>query len=420
MSDFYLPRAIDDELDSLVELPAILIDGPKAVGKTVTARRRARTVWSLDDSAQRSILEADPTLLAGDPPTVLVDEWHRLPVCWDAVRRAVDDDPSPGRFLLTGSAPTGPTHSGAARIVQVRMRPMTLTERLGHGGTISTGDLLKGVAQPGGTSSFKLTDYVAEIVGGGFPGMRELSTRSRQRQLDGYLDRIVDRDLPEFGIQVRRPHAVMAWLQAYAAATSTNASFETIRKAAVRGDTPPAKTTVQPYIDLLTRLRILDQINGWQPTRNHFKRLSSSPKHHLADPALAARLLKVTAQSLLRGDTGAVEVIRDGQLLGALFESLATLSVRTFAQAHNCTTFHLRNRNGTREIDLIVQDDAERVLGIEVKLSATVNDDDVRHLLWLRNQSPDSVIDLVVLNTGPRAYRRPDGVAVIPLVLLGP
>lgn len=415
-----MPRVIDDELDSLTELPAILIDGPKAVGKTVTARRRARTVWSLDDSAQRSILEADPTLLAGDPPTVLVDEWHRLPGCWDSVRRAVDEDPSPGRFLLTGSAPTGSTHSGAARIVQVRMRPMTLTERLGSTGTISMGDLLRGDAQAVGTSSHDLTDYVTEIVAGGFPGMRGLLPRSRQRQLDGYLDRIVDRDFPEFGVQVRRPEAVMAWLQAYAAATSTNASFETIRRAAVRGDSPPAKTTVQPYIDLLTRLRILDQINGWQPTRNHFKRLTSAPKHHLADPALAARLLRVTAKSLLRGDTGAVEVIGGGQLLGALFESLATLSVRTFAQAQDCSTFHLRNRNGTREVDLIVQDDTENVLGIEVKLSATVNDEDVRHLLWLRDRAPGSVIDLIVLNTGPRAYRRPDGVAVVPLVLLGP
>lgn len=415
----YLPRVIDAELDLVAELPAVLIDGPKAVGKTMTALRRARSVWRLDRPAELAIIDADPDVIAQDPPPVLIDEWHRHPPVWDAVRRAVDADPAPSRFLLTGSAPTGAVHSGAARIASVRMRPMTLSERAPITPTVSMVDLLAGTAAVGGTSELGLADYVEEIVLGGFPGIRALDRAMSERQLDGYLERIVERDFPEAGVRVRRPATITGWLRAYAAATSSTASFETIRRAAARDGTPPARTTVQPYIDVLTELRVLDPIGGWQPTRNHHRRLTSSPKHHIADPALAARLLQVTASSLLRGDEGRAPKIADGTVLGALFESLVALSVRTFAQAAGCTTHHLRTRDG-REVDLIVQDRDERVLAIEVKLSATVDDHDIRHLDWLTKKDPDGVIDRVVITTGPRAYRRPDGVAVIPLTLLGP
>ena len=128
----YLRRLVDTELDELMlELPAIVLEGPKGVGKTATAERRARTIVRLDDPAHRAIAEADPMqVLSGDPP-VLVDEWQRVPAVWDAVRRAVDHDNTPGRFLLTGSASpiAPPTHSGAGRIVNLRMRPMSLSER---------------------------------------------------------------------------------------------------------------------------------------------------------------------------------------------------------------------------------------------------------------------------------------------------
>ena len=143
--DRYVRRVVDIELDELFpQLPAIVLDGPKGVGKTATALQRATTTWRLDDPIQREALDADPSLLAfGDRP-VLVDEWQRLPQTWDAVRRAVDDDPSGGRFLLTGSAPVRETHSGAGRITTFRMRPLTLSERGATDPTVSFRDLLDG------------------------------------------------------------------------------------------------------------------------------------------------------------------------------------------------------------------------------------------------------------------------------------
>ncbi|MGA2165670.1 MAG: DUF4143 domain-containing protein [Solirubrobacteraceae bacterium] len=422
----YQRRIVDDELDELLAgLPAIAIEGPKAVGKTATALRRAATVHRLDDDAERSIAQADSSrLLDGDRP-VLIDEWQRVPESFDRVRRAVDDGARPASFLLTGSAsPTDPpTHSGAGRIVRVRLRPMTLAERGVGSPTVSLNELLEGGRPPlTGRTDVDLERYVDEILASGFPGMRGLTGRLSRAQLDGYLDRIVDRDFEDLGRQVRRPATLRRWMQAYAAATATTASYEKIRDAASddRGETP-TRATVQPYRDVLERLWILDPIPAWLPTHNRLARLSSPPKHHLADPALAARLLAVDATALLhpRPRPAGPSVPREGTLLGAFFESLVTLCVRVYAQAAEAQTAHLRTWSGNREIDLIVER-GRKILAIEVKLGPTPNERDLRHLHWLSHELGDDLADAVIVTTGPAAYRRPDGIAVIPAALLGP
>lgn len=420
----YLSRVVDDELDELLPgLPAIAIEGAKGVGKTATAERRAATVHRLDDPGQRSVAEADPGRLTTGMPPILIDEWQRLPAVWDAVRRSVDDDRTPGRFLLTGSAtPGAPTHSGAGRIVTLRMRPLTLAERGVGTPTVSLRSLLSGEHPSiGGTTDVRLEDYAREIVGSGLPGLRGLTERARRAQLDGYLARIVEHDFSDMGRQIRNPVLLQRWMSAYAAATSTTASYETIRDAATSGHgEKPAKTTTAPYADILQRLWIVEPVPAWLPTPNRISRLASPPKHQLVDPALAARLLGVGVDGLLAGRQVGPAAGRGETLLGALFESLATLSVRVFAQAAEGTVHHLRTRGGEREIDLIVEGDGLRVLGIEVKLARTVGDADVRHLCWLREQLRDELLDAVILTTGGEAYRRADGIAVVPLALLGP
>jgi hypothetical protein len=421
----YLPRILDTELDELVEgLPAISIEGPKGVGKTVTAQRRARTTFALDDPAEQELLGADHGRLDRSPPPVLVDEWQRYPTVWDLVRRSVDRDPSPGRFLLTGSATpvSTPTHSGAGRIVRVRMRPMALSERLPEHPTVSLRGLLSGrCPQPDGDTEMDLPGYTEELLRSGFPAIRRMPPRARRAQLDGYISRIVEHDFPEQGHLVRRPATLRAWLAAYAAATATTATYTTILDAATPGDgDKPAKTTTAAYRDVLSQIWLLDPVPGWLPVRNHFVRLAQAPKHHLADPALAARLLGATAQSLLSGERPGPPVPRDGTLLGALFESLVALSLRVYAQAAEAAVHHLRTRNGDHEVDFILERDDHRVVALEVKLSTTVTDSDVTHLHWLRREIGNDLVDAAVVNTGRHAYRRPDGVAVIPAALLGP
>lgn len=176
--------------------------------------------------------------------------------------------------------------------------------------------------------------------------------------------------------------------------------------------------TALGYRDALQRLWILDPVEAWLPTQNPLTRLTAAPKHHLADPALAARLLSLNVGSLLGGEVAGRP--RDRTILGPLFESLATLSVRVFAQAAEARVGHLRTQAGRHEVDLIVTGESGRVLAIEVKLSAVPDDTDVRHLHWLRREIGVDLIDAVVLTAGPYAYRRPDGIAVVPLALLGP
>lgn len=404
-------------------LAAIALEGPKGVGKTETARRRAESVVELDEAATLEIGRADPKLLLERAKPVLLDEWQRLPDVWDAVRRAVDRDPAPGQFLLTGSASpaTPPTHSGAGRIVSLRMRPMTLAERGIGTPTVSLRELLRGERpRVRGETGIGLPDYVREIVASGFPGMRCLSPRPLRAQLDGYLQRIVDREFTEQGLAIRNPAGLQRWMNAYAAATATTASLETIRDAASGGDGQrPARSTIIPYRAALERLWVLDPVPAWMPTRNPLSRLSQPPKHHLADPALAVRLLGLDAEALLAGSESGPRVPRDGSLLGCLFESLVTLSVRVFAQAAEARVRHLRTRSGDREVDLIVERADQRVLAIEVKLSTTVTDADTRNLRWLAGHIGEDLLDAVVINTGPQAYRREDGIAVIPAALLG-
>jgi hypothetical protein len=420
MAETYRRRLIDRQLDDLMmQLPAILLDGPKAVGKTTTALQRAATVRRMDAPLDQVRYSADEGWITRGVPPILVDEWHRAPGVWDSVKRSVDDDSAGGRFLLTGSLPTRGTHSGAGRITSLRMRPLSMAERMDSPPTVSLGDLLEGVAGViEGESDVTFEQYCYEISQSGFPGFRHLSGASHSEALLGYLERIFDTDLPELGVSLRRPATMRAWLRAYAAATGTLATWEIIREAANSGYTQaPSKPTVTPYRDALTRLRILDELPAWLPTRNDLSRVAQAPKHYVADPALALALLGYDGSWLI--DSGSDEA-SDSQrpLVGRLFEALAILSIRVYAQTNFAQTFHFRQFEGRHEVDAIVQGHNGKLLAIEIKLGATVESRDIRHLKWLQEKLGSQVADCVLIYTGPVAFRF-EGVAVVPLALLG-
>lgn len=359
----YRRRIVDDVLDEIFgDLSAIALEGAKGVGKTATASQRATTVLSLNTPNERVALAGNLDLVTQVPAPVLIDEWQLIP-----------------RYG-TGFA-----------------APWTRTP-----GVVGSG--WRG--QPGWRP--------------GFPGIRDLPEQARNLQLDSYLSRIVERELPENGVVVRRPAALRAWLAAYAAATASDAAYTTILAAATPGDgDKPARQTADIYREHLQRLFVLDPVEAWIPAFAPLKRLTLTPKHHLVDPALAARLVGVGKAGLLRGQ-GAVVSAATGTWLGALFESLVAQSVRTYAWAAQARVGHLRTKNTEHEIDLIVEGADRSTVAIEVKLSDTISTADVRHLNWLHRQLGERLVDRVVVNTGLFAYRRPDGVAAIPLALLGP
>lgn len=425
----YSMRIVDTELGELLaDLSAVSLDGPRGVGKTTTALQRANTVFKLDDPGALEALAADPQRLTDSQGLTVIDEWQLYPPSWDVVRRAVDADGRPGRFILTGSASpsTRPTHSGAGRIVSVRMRPMSLVERwwnpVFQAPTVSLSSLLTGsLPEIGGNTEAGLDDYVEAITTGGFPGMPHASRRGTRAALNGYVSRIIDTDFADAGRSIRNPGALKRWMTAYAAASSTTASYEVIRDAATSGQgDKPSRQSTAPYNDTLERLWVLDPVPAWLPTRNRLAKLTSGPKHQLADPALAVALLGISADALVDGQTAGPPMARDGSLLGHLFESLMALNLRVYAQASEASVSHFRKQGNTREIDFIVARPDDRIVAIETKLSRTVSSKDVRHLNWLRDEIGGDLLDAAIITTGPSAYRRNDGIAVIPAALLGP
>lgn len=419
MVEPYGRRVVDEEISELfTSIGAIAIGGPKGVGKTTTARQHSRAELRLDRPAVAQVLSADPESLLVQPRPLLIDEWQRVPAVWDVIRRAVDEDRVGGQFLLTGSATPreGATaHSGAGRIVRTRMRPLSFFERGISTSTVSLAELLEGGATVTGDSEVTLTRYVQEITASGLPGVRTLPPRARRAQLTGYVQNIVDRDIPDAGVTVRNPQALLHWLRAYGAAVSTTTTYTGILDAATAGvaDKPAERTTLA-YRDALEQIWILDPVPAWQPIGAELGRLATTPRHQLADPALATTLLGLSDSALMRGEGG------EGNVLGNLYESLVTLSIRVLAQHSEATVSHFRDRNGDHEVDVIVANADGSLVGIEVKLSSTVDDRDVRHLKWLRERSGERMRDAIVVHTGPAAYRRPDGIGVVPLALLGP
>lgn len=424
----YLHRTIDDELDSLMPFAAaIALEGPKGIGKTDTAKRRADSIYSLDDPALRAVISNDFELKSLSDGTIFFDEWQHLPQVWNSVRHQVDYGASPGRFLLAGSATpvdSSGTHSGAARILSLRMRPMGLHERGLQGPTVSFTELLYGAggtansperrenAEIAGRTEFKIGDYADAIASSGFPAIMNSPRRLQRSQLDAYIHRVIDRDLPERDVEVRSPETLRRWLAAYGAASSTTTSYSRILDATTVGDEyQPSKPTTVRYRDHLSQLWLLDPVPGWSSFRNPLKRISQAPKHQLADPALALRLQGLSSDDLLNE--------RGAYMFGPLFESLVALGVRTLAQAAVAQVYHLRTQNGDHEVDLVVEGQGGALIGVEVKLSNAITDRDVRHLHWFSEKMNGQVSDLVVISTGPQAYRRTDGVAVVPLALLG-
>jgi hypothetical protein len=403
----YRERIVDARIEQLLaRLPVVAIDGAPGVGKTATAIRHSAATIS-PDLIGTVALRARPAL---------VDDWDRSADAWDRIDGALRAGAPAGSFVVTGrAAPVG------AGVACIRMRPRSLAERRPGRQTVAVADLLSG-SRPeiGGDTDVALAGYVHEIVSSGLPGVRPDPGRPRSVRLDDYLDRLVRQDVGDAGLAVRRRSTLRRWLTAYAAATGTTMSQNAVlRAAAPEGTPPPAKTTALAYRSVLDRLGVLDPVPAWQPPADlGLGKIGRGPKHHLVDPALAARLLGLDAAALLHA--GPATTRGDG-LLEALFESLVTLSVRTYADAAQAATRHYRTRDGRHRADLLLVRPDGRAVAAEITAAAEPPPASVDHLGWLRDRvGGDRLLDAVVITTGARAYRRADGIAVVPAVLLGP
>ena len=421
----YIKRIIDSSLAQKVQVqPAIAIEGAKAVGKTSSAKQFAATTIRLDDDSVREAVALAPDRVLKQQTPILLDEWQRLPQVWDYVRRSVDDDDSPGKFILTGSAyPHGAKiHSGAGRIITVRMRPFSLEERAMDRVAVRISDLIN---RAGVDDDFPLftevssCDYLKEILLSGFPGIRKLALPDAIDRLDGYVLGISSREFAEQGVVIRNPQALHDWLRAYAAATASTASFETIRDGATPGQTDkPAKKTTTKFRDTLNSLWLIDQVDPWIPTSSPFKYIGKAPKHHLVDPALAARLLDVGEDGLMEDVSIQLLGPQKKPLMGRLFESLVSQSLQTYAQANRARLRHFRTVRGEREVDFIIER-GNQIIAIEAKFATSISMDDCENLLWLEETFPSHTITKVIVYAGAVAYKNSADVLIVPAALLG-
>lgn len=402
----YRRRLLDDLLDDLIgELPAMLLVGPRATGKTTTAGQRSRSELRLDIPGEADAFRVDPdAAIRGLREPVLIDEWQVVPEAFPAVKRAIDDDPRPGRFLLTGSAygdVEGATAAGTGRIVRLPMFGMTVRELTGRcGGAPLLDRLTRGVRPEAATDRLDVRDYVDLALQSGFPDAVSLpSTRARQRWLEGYAAQITTRDVS--GVTgMRDPARLRRFLEAYALNSAGTPQAKTLYEAA-RID----KKTAAGYEALLENVFVVESLPAW--TSNRLKRLALSPKRYLVDAGLMAAVLRLDAEAILR-DVG---------LLGRVLDTFVVSQLR--GELEVCESrprlFHLRERDGRREVDVVAELGGGRVIACEVKASASVRPHDARHLAWIRDELGERFVAGVVFHTGPRVFPLGDRIAALPI-----
>jgi hypothetical protein len=392
----------------LEELPGLLIVGPRATGKTTTAARHAATIVRLDREAEAAAFRADPDAALRDlREPVLLDEWQLVPQVLGAVKRAVDREPRPGRFLVTGSVRAdieGEVWPGTGRLVRLSMYGLTVREQLAKAGGVPFFDrLLAGqeLRVPGVAPD--LRDYVELALRGGFPEPSlRLAGTARRRWLESYVEQLLTRDTDQVD-GGRDPARLRRYFEAYALSSAGVVQDKTLYEAAGIN-----RKTALAYERLLTNLLVVEALPAW--TSNRLKRLVMAPKRYVVDPSLIGAALRLDVAA----------VMRDGNLLGRLLDTFVVAQLRAElpACASNPRLYHLRQEEGRHELDLLGELGGGRIIGVEVKASSAPDREDAKHLAWVRDRIGDRFVAGVVLHTGPGFYELRDRIVAAPICTL--
>jgi predicted AAA+ superfamily ATPase len=418
MAAGYCPRIADAELRAcLASAGAVVIEGPKACGKTRMAQQLAASAVLLDvDPSARQALAVDPALvLAGARPRLL-DQWQVEPALWNQVRRAVDVCGEPGQFLLTGSAvpaDDAARHTGAGRFSFLRLRPMTLLEIGAGQGGVSLAALLEGEPSSCADPGLAVADLAELVCRGGWPAQLGRPLAATSRAARDYLEQVRQVDVQRVDGRRRDPQRLGTLLRSLARNVATEVSLTTLAADAGGADGPLDPRTVADHLQALERLMVLENQPAWRPHLRSKAALRQAPRRHFCDPSLAVAALGGSPDRLLK----------DLEWLGLLFESLVIRDLRVLAQALDGEVFHYRDNYGV-EVDAIVQLRNGRWGAIEIKLGQGQVEAAASSLLRFRSQldigrTGEPAFLAVVCGSG-YGYRRADGISVVPVGALGP
>lgn len=416
--DGYLPRVADMRLDdALRSSGAVHIKGPKWCGKTETGIHHTRSQVYLQDPdkspALLAMADSKPSkLLIGDRPR-LIDEWQMAPQLWDAVRFAVDREKVRGGYVLTGSSTPKirPAHTSVGRIAPLEMSTMSLLETGESTGAVSLLSLFEGTLDIAQVAGLDVDDYARVICRGGWPEAVVSESRGDAGGMArDYVLELLDSNINEMD-GIRRNRTWMRQImRSYARNVSGQASLSTIA-ADMQGE-PPSAPTLSEYVDALSRAFVLNDLSAWNPRLRSKTAVRTSPTRHFSDPSIAAAVLAATPRGLLD----------DFETFGLLFESLCIHDLRVYASALGGSLYHYRDKTGLEADAVVVLDDGRWAL-VEVKMGQSRIDEGASHLLKLAERIDQTREGrpsfLMVLTSTACAYRRKDGVVVVPLACLG-
>ena len=407
----YRPRIVDATLTASLEaVGAVVVEGPKATGKTETARQASRSEVRVDSVAARRAFAVDPALLLqGDAPRLL-DEWQVEPDLWNEVRHTIDDRQAKGQFILTGSAVPRDDpgrHPGAGRFIHLRMRPMTLSETGHSTNRVSLTVILAGDRPTAPEPGLSIAGIAERIVVGGWPLNLGLTPAQALRALQGYVDDVCRVDVPRLDGIRRDPGGVRALIASIARTIATPATLVSLTSDARGTDRDMKVETTRGYLGALNRLMVVDDVPAWKPDLRSRARLRGAAIRHLADPSLATAVLNADP----------VRLLADLEWMGLLFESLVVRDLRVHAEVLGGRVFHYHDNTGL-EADAVIELPDGTWAAFEVKLgsSAAVVDAAARSLLRLRDRidGPPPRALVVITGTG-YALPRPDGVLQVPI-----
>ena len=420
VDETYRNRIVDRKIEELMRsFGAVCVEGPKWCGKTWASLNQAKSVSYIADPANsfqnRRMAEISPDLVLDGIYPRLIDEWQEVPEIWDAVRYAVDKDGKKGKFILTGSSTPkrkGILHSGAGRIGRIRMNTMSLFEMGKSSGQVRLMDIFDNKLNPTFIEEVKLETLIQLTVRGGWPGSMELMDRDAARIPYQYLKAVVEDDMYRLdGIQ-RDSRKVYSLIHSLGRNESTIVSNQTIKKdITAYGDEQVETETIAEYLDMFERLFLIDNQPAFNPALRSSRRVLKSPKRHFADPSLAVAALSATPAMLFN----------DLNTFGFIFEALCEHDLKIYASSHDGNLFHFRDDRGN-EIDAIVELPDGRWGAFEIKLGANQIDSAAEQLLKMRRimEKEGSVPNVlcVICGLSNMAYRRADGVYVVPITAL--